>query len=224
MSTRTTRYTGWVPERQGRFFTFEGPDGCGKSTQLEMLARRLEAAGHTVVRAQEPGGTRVGREIRKILLDRASTDLRATPELLLYFASRAQNVEEVILPALQAGHIVLADRFTDASTAYQGVGRGLGLDTVAAVERVACHGLRPDLTFLIDLDIETGLERALGRNAGAPHDESRFERESLEFHRRVRQGYLDLHHREPQRVVLIDGRRPADEIAREIWERLRSYV
>lgn len=219
-----TRYTGSLPDPQGKFFTFEGLDGSGKTTQLDQLAKRLEAAGHIVVRAQEPGGTRVGREIRKIVLDARSTDLRAVPELLLYFASRAQNVEEVILPALQAGHIVLADRFTDSSTAYQGCGRSLGLEVVAALERIACRGLRPDLTFLIDLDPETGVHRALDRDPAADDDETRFERESLAFHRRVREGYLEIHRQEPGRVLLIDGRRDADEIARDIWTRVQPYV
>lgn len=208
----------------GAFLTFEGLDGSGKTTQLVRLAEKLEAAGYGVVRAQEPGGTRVGLEIRRILLDAASTDLRAIPELLLYFASRAQNVEEVILPALEAGRIVLSDRFTDASTAYQGCGRGLGIETVMSLDRIACRGLRPHLTFLIDIDIETSVRRALGRNAGAAVDESRLERESLEFHRRVREGYLDLHRREPRRVLRIDGARPAEEIAAEIWSRTERFL
>jgi dTMP kinase len=199
-----------------RFLTFEGIDGCGKTTQLERLARRLEAAGRTVVRAQEPGGTRVGREIRQILLDAKSTDLRATPELLLYFASRAQNVEEVILPALEAGHLVLSDRFTDSSTAYQGCARGLGVDVVATLDRIACRGLQPDLTFLLDVDPETGLRRQ--------SRETRFEREGAEFQRRVRQGYLEIHRREPDRVVLLDGRRSIEEIAADIWSRVQPYV
>lgn len=199
----------------GKFVTFEGIDGCGKTTQLNRLVQRLEAAGRTVVRAQEPGGTRVGREIRKILLDARSTDLRAVPEVLLYFASRAQNVEEVILPALQAGHIVVADRFTDSSTAYQGSARGVGLETIAALERIGCRGIRPDLTFLLDVDPETGLARA---------HQTRFEREGLEFQRRVREAYLDLHRREPARVLLIDARRSIDEIAADIWGLAQSYV
>ena len=201
--------------KPARFLTFEGVDGCGKTTQLNLLATRLEKAGRTVVRAQEPGGTRVGREIRKILLDARSTDLRATPELLLYFASRAQNVEEVILPALDAGHFVLADRFTDASAAYQGHARGLGLEAVAQLEAIACRGLRPDVTFLIDIDPETGLRRAR---------ETRFEREGLEFQRRVREGYLEIHRREPARVLLIDGRRRPEDISADIWSRLQPYV
>ena len=208
----------------GAFFTFEGPDGSGKTTQLRRLAERLAAAGYDVVCAQEPGGTRVGREIRKLLLDAASTDLRPMPELLLYFASRAQNVEEVILPALAAGRIVVADRFTDASTAYQGHGRGLGVETVQALERIACRGLRPDLTFLIDLDVETGVRRALKRRDATAADETRFEREHLEFHRRVREGYLAIQRQEPERVRLINGAREAEAIADEIWSLAESFL
>ena len=206
-----------MSEYPGAFLTFEGIDGSGKTTQLALLATRLESAGHSVVRAQEPGGTRVGREIRGLLLDAASTDLRALPELLLYFASRAQNVEEVIRPALQSGRIVLADRFTDASIAYQGYGRGLGVETVEALDRIACRRLKPDLTFLIDIDVETSVERARRRNADAPVNENRFEQESLEFHARVREGYLEISRREPRRVIVIDGRRAPAEIAQEIW-------
>ncbi len=208
----------------GAFFTFEGVDGCGKSTQLARLADRLQAAGYDVVRAQEPGGTRVGREIRRILLDAASTDLRPLPEVLLYFASRAQNVEEIILPALAKGSIVLADRFTDASMAYQGYGRGLGEEIVAALDRLACRGLQPDLTFLIDIDIETSLRRALRRNSGCGSNESRMERESADFHERVRAGYLEIAARNPGRVRVIDGRKTPDEVADEIWSAAESFL
>jgi dTMP kinase len=207
-----------VPAPPGAFLTFEGIDGSGKTTQLRRLAERLTAAGYDIVCAQEPGGTRVGREIRKILLDAVSTDLRPVPELLLYFASRAQNVEEVILPALEAGRVVLSDRFTDASTAYQGCGRGLGIETVRTLEQIACRGLRPDLTFLIDLDIETAVRRALERSsAAASGDETRFEREQREFHERVRRGYFEIQRREPERVRPIDGNRDPETIAGEIW-------
>jgi dTMP kinase len=206
-----------VGQYPGVFITFEGLDGCGKTTQLALLAGKLEEKGYSVVRAQEPGGTRVGREIRKILLDGASADLRPLPELLLYFASRAQNVEEVILPALEAGRIVLADRFTDASMAYQGYGRGLGPEVVSALDKIACRNLVPDVTFLIDIDAETSVRRALGRNAAAAADESRMEREDLDFHRRVREGYLAISKKEPERVVVIDGCRGTQEIAAEIW-------
>lgn len=201
----------------GTFFTFEGLDGSGKTTQLALLAERLEAAGRRVVRTQEPGGTRVGAQIRKILLDAASADLRAMPELLLYFASRAQNVEEVIQPALEEGAVVLADRFTDASMAYQGRGRGLGVDAVLALQRIACGSLKPDLTLLIDIDIETSVRRARHRNAAATVSENRFEQEEFEFHRLVREEYLEIQRRDPGRVRLIDGRRSRQQIAAEVW-------
>ena len=213
-----------MPELPGVFFTFEGVDGSGKTTQLAVLAEELEASGLRVVRAQEPGGTRVGREIRKIVLDAATTDLRAIPEVLLYFASRAQNVDEVIRPALEAGSVVLADRFTDASMAYQGYGRRLGVDVVTTLDRIACRGLVPDLTFLIDIDTETSVQRALGRNATAVFNESRFERENAEFHRRVREGYLEIQRQNPDRVKLIDGRRSPGQIAAEIWTQAESFL
>jgi dTMP kinase len=213
-----------VSQLPGVFFTFEGVDGSGKTSQLTLLAGRLAALGYEVVCAQEPGGTRVGREIRKILLDPGSTDLRAIPELLLYFASRAQNVEEVIRPALAAGRVVLADRFSDASMAYQGYGRGLGTEVVTTLDRMACQGLTPDLTFLIDIDTETSVQRALGRNANAPCDESRFEQEHGDFHRRVREGYLEIHRNDPRRVKLIDGRRAPDQIAAGIWAQAESFL
>ena len=213
-----------MPAYPGAFITFEGVDGSGKTTQLARLAERLAAESYSVVRAQEPGGTRVGAEIRKIVLDAATTDLRAVPELLLYFASRAQNVEEVIMPALESGHVVLADRFTDASMAYQGYGRGLGTEMVLALERIACRGLKPELTFLIDIDTNTSVERALGRNAASEVNESRFERESREFHERVRDGYLEISRQDPRRVVVIDGRRTPGEIAAEIWQLTEGFL
>src|ERR1700734_1274626 len=148
---------------RGLFVTFEGPDGSGKSTQARMLADRLRGAGRAVLESVEPGGTPIGRQIRRILLDPANEELAATSELLLMFAARAQNVEQWIMPALAQGKIVVSDRFTDSSIAYQGAGRGLGWDKVLEVDRIACHGLKPDLTICVDIDAETGLARALGR-------------------------------------------------------------
>jgi dTMP kinase len=207
--------------RPGIFISFEGIDGSGKTTQLELLRESLTQAGHAVVVAREPGGTRVGREIRRLLLDAANHDLRPTAELLLYFASRAQNIAEVIRPALEAGSVVLSDRFTDATVAYQGHGRGLGVENVRAIEQVACGGMKPDLTLLLDIDPEVGVKRALDRNhalkrAGEAADESRMERESREFFERVAAGYRALHAAEPRRIVRIDGRAPAAEVARAV--------
>jgi len=198
----------------GRFITFEGIDGCGKTTQLRLLAQRLREQGRAVVETVEPGGTEIGRQIRKILLDPANTSIHARTELLLYFASRAQNVEEVIRPALAAGQIVLCDRFTDSTLAYQGHGRGLDPDVILALDRIACHGLHPDTTILIDIDLETSLARARRRNERVGQEESRIDDEHASFHARVRDGYLALARREPQRFVVIDGRASIGEVAR----------
>src|SRR5258705_9765674 len=149
---------------RGVFITFEGMDGCGKSTQMSRLAKRLAREGRATVETAEPGGTQIGSQIRRILLDSANRELSATTELLLYFAARAQNVDQVILPALAEGKIVLSDRFTDSSLAYQGCGRGLGAETVLALDRIACRGLKPDLTLLIEIDLATSLARAEARN------------------------------------------------------------
>lgn len=197
---------------KGRFITFEGPEGSGKTTQLKILAERLRAEGHDVVETQEPGGTGIGRQIRAILLDPASTALRPTAELLLMFASRAQNVDEVILPALAAGKIVLCDRFTDSTLAYQGAGRGLGLDVVYDLDRIACRGLVPHLTLLIDIDTATGLGRA---------KQTRMEQQPIAFHRVVREAFLQLASDEFKRIRLIDGARDLDTVSQEIWDRSR---
>ena len=207
----------------GAFISFEGIDGSGKTTQLRRLESLLTAKGHGVTLAQEPGGTRLGGEIRRLLLDKANTDLRAIPELLLYFASRAQNIEEVILPALQQGRVVLVDRFTDATVAYQGYGRALGVETVRRIEAVSCKGVKPDLTLLLDVDVETGVGRALERNAVQNDDESRMEQESREFFRRVWQGYQDLQQAEPERVRRIDGRGSIDEVAARIEAEVENF-
>ena len=190
--------------QHGAFISFEGIDGSGKTTQLDRLRESLTRQGHSVVVAQEPGGTRVGLEIRKLLLNAANTDLQPVPELLLYFASRAQNIQEVIRPALEAGQVVLADRFTDATAAYQGYGRELGLDAVRAVEKVACGGLKPDLTLLLDVDPAIGVTRALQRNADQPIDESRMEQEAAAFYDRVRRGYLERVSRAKPRRAATD--------------------
>jgi dTMP kinase len=202
-------------ERRGLFLSFEGGDGCGKTTQLRLLAARLRSEGRAVLEAVEPGGTRIGDQIRRILLDSANHELRPTAELLLYFASRAQNVEEVILPALAAGRIVIADRFTDSTLAYQGFGRGLGERVVADLDRIACHGAAPELTLLIDIDSETSLARARQRNLDL--SESRMDAQAVEFHRRVREAYLEMAASEPQRFRVIDGRGAVDEVARAVW-------
>jgi dTMP kinase len=207
--------SGPLSER-GLFITFEGPDGSGKSTQARLLAQRLRGEGRAVVESVEPGGTPIGQQIRRILLDPANKELAPTAELLLMFAARAQNVEQWILPALQQGHIVISDRFTDSSIAYQGAGRGLGRDRVLELDRIACRGVVPDLTICIDLDTETGLARALARGGM----ETRLEEQAIEFHHKVREAYHELARSEPQRFRLIDGRGTPDAIAAKVWEQV----
>jgi dTMP kinase len=209
---------------RGLFITFEGMDGSGKSTQMRRLAERLRACGQVVLESAEPGGTRIGTQIRRILLDSANQELRPTAEMLLYFACRAQNVDETILPALAEGRVVLSDRFTDSTLAYQGCGRGLGAQTVLALDRIACRGLVPDLTLLIDIDAETSLARAHARNASAPLGETRMDEQSLDFHRKVYEAYHALAAREPQRFRVIDGRTDWDTMAEAIWKAVEPHV
>jgi len=215
----STTSRGFTTSR-GLFITFEGPDGSGKSTQARMLAQHLRGQGHPVLESAEPGGTPIGQQIRRILLDSANKELTATAELLLMFAARAQNVEQWILPALAQGKIVISDRFTDSSVAYQGAGRGLGWETVLDLDRIACRGLVPDLTLCIDIDSETGLSRALARGGA----ETRLEEQAIEFHHKVREAYHELAHREPQRFHLIDGRGTPDAIAAKVWEQVAPLL
>ena len=209
---------------RGLFITFEGMDGSGKTTQMHRLAARLRALGRTVLETAEPGGTPIGMKIRRILLDAANQELSPTTEVLLYFASRSQNVDEWIASALDRGEIVLADRFTDSSLVYQGCGRDLGVDTILALEGIACRGLKPDLTLLVDIDAETSLARARARNLAQPHCETRMDDQSLEFHRKVYQAYHALAAREPERVKVVDGRADVDAIERQVWSIVGAYV
>ena len=209
---------------QGLFITFEGMDGSGKTTQMHRLAARLRATGRTVLETAEPGGTPIGMKIRRILLDSANQELSPPAELLLYFASRAQNVDQLIRPALERGEIVLADRFTDSSLAYQGRGRGLGAEAVLALDRIACRGLKPSLTILVEIDAETSLSRARARNAAEPHCETRMDDQSLEFHRAVYEAYHSLSQAEPGRVKTVNGRAPIDAIEQQVWDVVAAYV
>ena len=208
---------------RGIFITFEGMDGCGKTTQMRRLARRLRREGRAVLETAEPGGTDIGLQIRNILLDPANHKLSPTAELLLYFAARAQNVEEWILPAIGEGTIVLSDRFTDSSLVYQGCGRGLGVETVLALDRIACRGLKPDLTLLIDIDLATSLARAEVRNRRKNRTD-RMEQQSAAFYENVRDAYLALAAKEPDRFHLIDGRNRKDVVAQQIWKVVSAHV
>jgi dTMP kinase len=210
-----------VTSRRGTFITFEGLDGCGKSTQLERLAEALRARGLAVTVTREPGGTAAGEKIRQLLLDTRTGGLDPTAELALMFASRVQHIREIILPGLAAGEIVLCDRFTDSSEAYQGGGRKLGSEVVLELHRILCSDLKPDLTILMDSDVAASVERARRRNnarGGEFPDENRFERENRAFFTRVRQGYLDIAKREPERVHVVNARGTPDQTHGKIIE------
>lgn len=208
--TRESCIISCVSSRRGKFITFEGLDGCGKSTQMEKLAAKLREHGLAITVTREPGGTPTGEKIRQILLDTKTSGLSINAELALMFASRAQHIEEVILPALAAGNIVLCDRFTDSSEAYQGGGRKLGSAPVLELHRVLCGNLQPDLTILMDSDVAASVDRARRRNRARANsdslDEGRFERENRAFFTRVHTAYLEIAKREPERVALVDAR------------------
>jgi dTMP kinase len=204
------------------FITFEGPEGSGKSTQIQRIGTWFREQGRNCVITKEPGGTPISDRIRAILLDSAATGMDAMTELLLYAASRRQHVVEVILPALQRHEAVFCDRYTDATLAYQGYGRRLDLERLQTLNQWATDGVKPDLTLLFDLDEEAGLARAHARNAGMEVDEGRFELEDLRFHRRVREGYLALAKAEPARFATIDASGSIEEVFTRTVEALRQ--
>jgi dTMP kinase len=206
----------------GRFITFEGCEGCGKTTQISLAATSLAARRIPVIETAEPGGTLLGRRIREILLNRGSCAISAEAELLLFSAARAQHVRETILPALKEGLWVLCDRFTDATFAYQGFGRGLDAGVIRVVNAFSSLSLRPDMTLLFDLPVATGLARAQKRAAGGRPEtaEDRFEHEEHAFHERIRKGYLTLAAGEPDRFRIIDGAADIETIHREVCRAL----
>lgn len=208
-----------MTERKGLFITFEGADGSGKSTQMRLLADRIRGLHREVIQTQEPGGTGIGLQIRRILLDTANGRLCPVAEMLLYFAARAQNFDEIILPSWEGGAVVLSDRFTDSTLAYQGAGRGLGEEVVMRLHDIACHGLQPDLTICLDIDTSTALERAHLRGAA-----DRMDAQGVDFHRRVRDSYLDLAKRNPQRIVVLDGRGSVEEVSVLVWDAVKGLL
>ncbi|MGD0600413.1 MAG: dTMP kinase [Terriglobales bacterium] len=221
-----------VPAR-GKFITFEGLDGSGKSTQAEKLARSLRAHGLSVTITREPGGTTAGEKIREVLLHSATAGLSPLTEMALMFASRAQHVHEVILPALAEGRIVLCDRFTDSTEAYQGGGRKLGTKPVLQMHEILCGNLQPDLTVLLDNDVAFSVERARRRNRkhkggrpekGSERDENRFEQENRAFFGRVRHAYLAIADREPHRVHVVNARGTPSETHALIMELVRKKL
>ena len=207
------------------FITFEGIEGCGKTTQVELLSRLLEGQGRTVLVTREPGGCAIADKIRAILLDADNHGLVPLAELFLYAAARTQHVAEVIQPALAAGKVVICDRFIDATVAYQGYGRALDIGLIHTLNRLAAGEIAPDLTILLDCPEEVGLERALARiQATKGPREERFEQESLRFHRAVREGYLHLAAADPERFVVLDGSHAIQETANAVSEAVLSRL
>lgn len=204
---------------KGVFITFEGVEGCGKTTQIERLHDYLRRQGYAVEVTREPGGTPIAEIIRKVLLDPDNDTLAPVTELLLYEAARAQHVAERIRPALAAGAVVLCDRFADSTTAYQGAGRSLSFEEVNRLHQLATQGVWPDLTFLIDLPVNIGFQRVSLRGAV-----DRIEREAQAFHERVRQGFLELAHREPERITIVDGMHSVETVAGAIRARVDAFL
>lgn len=204
-------------DSMGFFITFEGIEGCGKSTQVRLLDGVLKEGGTPCVVTREPGGTPIGTKIREILLNPDNTAMAPEAELLLYAADRAQHMRELIKPALDSGNIVVCDRFTDATMAYQGIGRGLDMALIHELNRIASLGIRPDLTLLLDCPAETGIERAFDRNSKNGHArDDRFEREAMAFHQKVRDGYLGIAKAEPDRVKVVDATKDIQSMHGEI--------
>lgn len=195
---------------KGLFITFEGSDGCGKTTQMKLLAEYLQNNGHEVVLTREPGGKGLGEKVREILLN-YDGEVSDRCESFLFLADRAQNIDIIVNPAVQAGKIVLCDRHTDSTVAYQGYGRGLDLERINMLNNIATNGKKPDLTFVFDIDTETSMKR-VGR------EKDRMESAGLEFHNRVREGYLKIAEQEPERIKVIDASKSIEEIHKEVLD------
>ena len=204
----------------GYFITFEGSEGCGKTTQIEALAKALEAKGKTVFITREPGGTLIGEKIRNLLQDPSlNNEISDMTELLLFSASRAELIASRIQPALKRGEIVICDRFYDSTYVYQGLGRAIGMDIVEQLNQMTVGTLKPDLTILLDLDARVGIERAKSRQSG---NLDRIENESITFFEAVRNGYLELAQKEPERFKTIDGLLSVDAIKEIVWDTVEN--
>lgn len=206
--------------KRGLFITFEGPDGAGKTTQFNRLSQYLKQQGFDPIVTREPGGTPIGEKIRELLLDTENKEMDPAAEMLLYAASRAQHVSQVIKPALEMGKIVLCDRFVDSSAAYQGVGRGLGIETVEAVNLPALHGIEPDLTLFFNLSPEEGLKRRFRDSQKG----DRLEQEQMDFHQKVYRGFCILRDRYPQRIREIDASQSEENIFRVVLEAVKQLI
>jgi dTMP kinase len=206
------------------FITFEGPDGSGKSTQINLVVDHLSRRGYRVLCTREPGGTAIGNQIRQVLHDVNNTEMSARAEILLYSASRAQLVEQVILPHLAQGGIVLCDRYADSTYAYQGYGRQLDFDTLRLITNFATQSLKPNLTVYLDLPVEEGLRRKSAANVTGEGEWNRMDRLELAFHQRVRAGYLEMAQKEPGRWLIVDASAPVDQINQIICQRVEQVL
>ena len=203
----------------GLFITVEGTDGSGKTTQIQLMKQYLENRGYAVILTREPGGTQVSEKIRDLVLDKENSDITPITEMILYAASRAQHVSQLIKPALEEGKVVICDRFVDSSYAYQGFGRNIDLRAIADVNRIAVDGIIPDITFFLDIDAETAIKRRV-----AATEADRIEQEKLDFHKNVYEGYKKLSVLYPERIKTIDAERTVEEVADEIKEHLIGII
>ena len=206
------------------FITFEGPDGSGKSTQINLVVDHLTRQGYEVLRTREPGGTAIGDQIRQVLHDIGNAEMSARAEILLYSASRAQLVEQVILPHLAQGGVVLCDRYADSTYAYQGYGRQLDFETLRLITHFATQGLKPNLTIYLDLDVTEGLRRKTAANMTGEGEWNRMDQLELAFHQRVRAGYLEMAQAEPARWLIVDASAPVAQINQIICQRLEQVL
>ena len=207
--------------KQGTLISIEGPEGAGKSSVLEALLPRLENAGIAYITTREPGGVEIAEKIREVILDPSHTEMDPKTELLLYIASRRQHLAERVLPALKAGKLVIMDRFIDSSVAYQGFGRGLAVADIEWLNQFATDGLKPNRTFYFDIDVEEGLARIA---KSASREVNRLDLEGLSLHQKVRQGYLAILEKEPQRVVKIDASQSFDKVVEDTWILLKEVL
>jgi dTMP kinase len=212
----------------GLFITFEGGEGSGKTTQINRLAQTLAKSGHKVITTREPGGTPEAEKIRNLLVQREGGNWSPMSEVLLLFAARILHVDKVIKPALESGKIVISDRFTDSTRAYQGYGHGLGLDQIEDTNKLVLGDFAPDLTFILDIDPEVGLNRSERRLAGenfmGARSEDRFEKLELEFHKRLRDGFLQIAKREPKRCIVLDATKDLDTLSAEILKHVEGRL
>lgn len=209
-----------------KFITFEGIEGCGKTTQIRVAGDFLRHQNVPFIITEEPGGTPLGRKIRKILLNRGTFELSDKAELLLFSAARAQHVKDVIVPALKGGKVVLCDRFSDATIAYQGFGRGFPVDFIQILNKFSTNGIKPGLTIILDVPVKIGLKRAMERISQLEGKvlEDRFEREHLSFHEKIRRGYLSLAKREPERFRILDASKDIDTIQKKVRFHLMKFI